>query len=168
MPQYRMWTSPDGDPPPLEHHPSVRILLKSGESDAELVAAMVVAGRHQVVLAHSGDVDHPLELALRNALPGEEVVTVPVRVVVNADDPTRPQALLGLRSARALIAADATVICALGALPPVVVGKTGEMRAVEATVDEELALALLARRLDASRLVSSGELSEELGYARPA
>ena len=107
-----------------------------------------------------------LELDLRNALPGEEVVAVPMRVIVDGEHPSRPQALLGLRGVRALIAADATVICALGALPPVAVAGGGEMRVVEAEVDQEAALDLLARRLDAERLVVSEELVEKLGYAR--
>nr|MDQ3725901.1 hypothetical protein [Actinomycetota bacterium] len=59
-----------------------------------------------------------------------------------------------------------TVICALGALPPVAVASGGEMRAVEAEVDRQMALDLLARRLDAERLVASEELVEALGYAR--
>ncbi|HEV2790458.1 MAG TPA: hypothetical protein VGV69_04080 [Solirubrobacterales bacterium] len=146
----------------------MRILLAADQHDHEAIAALVVAGRHQVVLVHPEDVDHPLELKLRNALPGEEVVTVPLQVVVDGEEPWRPQALLGLRSVRSLIAADATVICALGARPPVVVGASGEMQPVAAAVDTELAVGLLARRLDADRFGAPRELVAELGYARPA
>jgi hypothetical protein len=167
MPQRWMWTSPDGTRARLQHHSVVRILLAADQHAPETIAALVVAGRHQVVLAHPGSAGDPFELELRNALPGEEVVTVPVQVVVDGEDPSRPQALLGVRSVRSLIAADATVICALGARPPVVVGTSGTMLPVEAVVDEDLAIALLARRLDADCLARPRELVAELGYARP-
>jgi hypothetical protein len=144
----------------------MRVLLAAGENDAGAIAALVAAGRHQVVVAQPKGTGGSLELDLRNALPGEEVVTVPMRVIVDGEHPSRPQALLGLRAVRTLIAADAIVICALGALPPVAVAGGGEMRVVDAAVDEGAALDLLARRLDAERLVASEELVAELGYAR--
>jgi carbamate kinase len=145
----------------------MRVLVAAGESQSESIAALVAAGRHQVVIAATQGTGGSLELDLRNALPGEEVVAVPMRVIVDGERPSRPQALLGLHSVRALIAVDATVICALGALPPVTICSGGEMREVDAKVSEESALDLLARRLDAERLIASEELVEALGYARP-
>jgi hypothetical protein len=146
----------------------MRILLAATESDADLVAGLVRAGDHEIILAHYGDRSRALELALRNALPGEEVATVAVQVVVDASAAPTPQAVLGLRSVRALVAADITVICALQTEPGVKIVGAGGMKPVEARVDPKLALGLLARRLDADRLMTPEELVEELGYARSA
>jgi hypothetical protein len=145
----------------------MRILLMAAEDDADLIAELVQAGRHQIILGHCGNGSGPLELALRNALPGEEVAAVSMPVVVDADAPWKPQAVLGLRGVRSLLAANVTVICALMTEPAVtLVGPQG-MKPVEAKVDPMLALGLLARRLDAERSMTPGELVEELGYARP-
>lgn len=161
-----MWRWPDGSLAALPHPSLVRVLLPSTETDAETVAELVVAGRNQIVLGHCGEASQALELALRNALPGEEVVAIPMQVVVDPADTSKPQAILGLRGARTLIAADVTVICVLGGQPAVVVGGAGEMKPVEAEVDEGLALELLARRLDIDQVAAPDQLAEELGYAR--
>lgn len=123
---------------------------------------------HQLVIARPGGIDAPLELALRNELPDRDVVTVPMQIVVDEDNPAEPRAISELRSVRILMEAGAIVICATGALAPVVIGRAGKFEAVEARVDEDRAIELLARRLDADRLLSPRQLIEELGYARQA
>lgn len=155
--------------PPLSSNISaMRILLATNGSDAETLAALAgLIPRAEVVLAQPGGLGQPLELALRNALPEQEVVTVPIQMVVDAEEPTRPRAILGLRSLRTLIGSGATVICAFDPAPPVVIGQAGTMEAVETTVEEEAALDLLARRLDA-RPMKVSEVGKELGYARRA
>lgn len=139
----------------------------ASEDDAALVADLVQAGSHEIVIGYCGNSSGPLELALRNALPGDEVATVAMPVVVDVDATSTPQAVLGLRSVRALLAAKVTVICALGTVPAVTLAGALGMEPVKAEVDPMLALELLARRLDAIRLATPGELVEELGYARP-
>ncbi|HEV2857812.1 MAG TPA: hypothetical protein VGW80_05340 [Solirubrobacterales bacterium] len=146
----------------------MRILLATNGSDAETLAALAgLLPRAEVVLAQPGDLGQPLELRLRNALPEVEVVTVPIQMVVDAEEPTKPRAILGLRSLRTLIGSGALVICAFDQAPPVVIGKTGKMEAVETEVETGAALELLARRLEA-RPMDIREASGELGYARPA
>jgi hypothetical protein len=163
-----MWNWTDGDRPWSEQHLSMRILLATRGSDAEtLVALAGLLPRAEVVLAQGSGQGPSLELALRNALPAQEVVTVPIRMPVDSDEPTRPRAILGLRSLRTLIASGATVICAFDRLAPVVIDKAGAMMAVEDRVDRDLALELLARRLDAERM-DAAEVTHGLGYARPA
>lgn len=145
------------------------LLLASDGNGVETISAVAMAaGHHQMVVARPGAIDAPLELALRNELPGREVVTVPMQVVVDEEDPAEPRAISELRSVRTLMDAGAIVICATGALVPVVVGRAGKLEAVEATVDEDRVIELLARRLDADRLLSPRQLIEELGYARQA
>jgi carbamate kinase len=162
-----MWSWPDDDRDVFEHPVPMRILLPTNGSDAEAVAALArLIPQAEVVLAQAGRIGQPLELALRNALAGQEVVTVPIQMVVDAEEPDQPRAILGLRSLRTLIESGAIVICAFDALPPVVIGREGEVEAVEAEVNEEVALDLLARRLDAQRM-NVKEVVDELGYARP-
>jgi carbamate kinase len=145
----------------------MRILISSGGDATETVsAAAMAAGEHQLVIVHPGGIDAPLELALRNALPGHEVATVAMQVVVDGDDPAQPRAISELRSVRALLELGTVVVCAIGALTPVVVGSAGKLEAVEAEVDADRVTELLAKRLDAHRLVSARRLIEELGYAR--
>jgi carbamate kinase len=144
----------------------MRILLATDGSDAETLAALAgLPPQAEVVLAQPGGLGQPLELTLRNALPDQEVVTVPIQVVVDGEEPTKPRAILGLRSLRTLIDSGALVICAYDRTTPVVIGREGKMEVVEARVDAELTLELLARRLDARR-VHSREVAGALGYAR--
>ena len=119
-----------------------------------------------------GMVGYMLELALRNALPERELVTLLTQVVVAADDPAfdaptkpigpggrrlvaspEPNAIVELRSLRMLIDAGVLVICGGGGGIPVTVNGDGTMRGVEAVVDKDLTASLLARRLDADLLV---------------
>ena len=98
--------------------------VRQREIDAAAQALAQIAVEHEVVIAHGSgaEVGSILELGLRNALPDREVVTVLSRVVVDGDDAarsarsepplTRPHAIVGLRSIRALIDAGALVICA--------------------------------------------------------
>jgi hypothetical protein len=144
----------------------MRILLAATEDDADVAAGLVQAGDRQIVLGHCGDHGDALELALRNALPGEEVATIAIQVVVDESAAPAPQAVLGLRSVRALLAADVTVICALKTEPAVKIVGAGGMKTIDARVDPEAALGLLARRLDAERLMTPSQAVEELGYAR--
>lgn len=129
-----------------------------------------IASEHELVVT---DGNGPLlELALRNALPERDLVTLLTQVVVAADDPAfdrtaepvgpggrrlapspEPRAIVELRSLRTLIEAGTLVICAGGGGIPVAVGGDGTMRAVEAVLDGDLTASLLARRLDADLLV---------------
>jgi hypothetical protein len=144
----------------------MRILLATHCSDAETLAALAgLLPQAEVVLAQPGGLGQPLELTLRNALPEQEVVTVPIQIVVDAEEPTKPRAILGLRSLRTLVESGALVICAFDRTSPVVIGREGKMEAVETRVETEAMLELLARRLDARR-VDSREAAGALGYAR--
>jgi carbamate kinase len=141
----------------------MRILIALSGGEVEDAAQMLaeLAVEHEVVVAHDGREGgaHKPALALRNALPDRDVVTVLTQVVVSADDPAflapsgvpspEPIALVELRSVRALIDAGALAICASGGGPPVAIDREGTMREVEAVVDHDLTAALLARRLDA-------------------
>lgn len=149
----------------------MRVLIALSSSDMADAADTVaeIAAEHQVVVVHDseGAVRHALELALRNALPDRDVVTVLTQVVVSADDPAfvspsgvpspDPTAIAELRSVRTLIDAGALVICACGGGSPIVVGRDGTMRRVEAVVDGDLTSALLARRLDADLFLVLGD-----------
>jgi carbamate kinase len=137
---------------------SMRILISIDDGDiANAVESLAeIAGEHEVVIACPEGAT--LGLALGNALPDRDVVTVLSQVVVSADDaaflaPTGdlspdPIAIVELRSVRGLIAAGSLVICAPEVEAPVVVGEDGTMRGVEAALDGDLVGALLARRLD--------------------
>jgi carbamate kinase len=141
----------------------MRILIALNDGDIESAAEALaeIAAEHQVVVAYDGGEggSQKLELALRNALPDRDVVTVLSQVVVSPDDPAlvrpsgvpspNPSAITELRGVRTLIDAGAVVICASGAGPPVVIDREGTMREIEAVVDRDLTAALLARRLDA-------------------
>jgi len=133
---------------------SMRILLAGNGSDTQTLATVDrLLPQAEVVLTQAGEAASSLELTLRNALPDREVVTVPVQVVVDAEEPSAPRGILGLRSLRTLIESGSLVICALGRTPPVVIGKTGKMEPVEAEIAEKPAVELLARRLDAHPMV---------------
>jgi carbamate kinase len=131
-----------------------------GNVEAAAQALAEIAAEHEVVITYDseGAVRYMLELALRNALPDRDVVTVLAQVVVSAGDPAfvapsgvpspDPTAIAELRSLRTLIDAGALVICAGGGGFPIVVDRDGAMREVEAMVDRDLTAALLARRLD--------------------
>jgi carbamate kinase len=138
-----------------------------GQSNAEAAAWALarIAAEHDVVITHDseGGVQYMLELALRNALPDHDVITVLSQVVVSAGDPAfvapdgipapDPTAIVELRSVRTLMDAGALVICAAGGGFPIVVDRNGTMRGVEAVVDTDLTAALLARRLDVDLLL---------------
>ena len=131
-----------------------------GVTEAMRVIAQV-AEEHEVVIAYCGGLPDGLELALRNALPERDVVTVPIDVVVESGDRLSrngtpvlaPQAIVELRSLRTLIDSGVLVGCAVGAGVPVTLDGEGTMLSVEANVDESLTASLLARRLDADVLV---------------
>lgn len=147
----------------------VLIALSDGDIESAAEALAEIAAEHQVVVAHDGGAggSHRLELALRNALPDRDVVTVLSQVVVSPDDPAlvaasgvpspNPSAIAELRSVRTLIDSGALVICANGGGFPVVIDHEGTMREIEAVVDHDLAAALLARRLDADLFIAVSE-----------
>lgn len=157
----------------------MRILIALDDGDIESAAEALaeIAAEHQVVVAHGGGAggSHKLELALRNALPDREVVSVLSQVVVSPDDPAfvapsalpspSPSAIAELRSVRTLIGSGALVICTNGGGPPVVIDREGTMREIEAVVDPDLTAALLARRLDADLFLALTE--EGSGPAGP-
>jgi hypothetical protein len=146
----------------------MRILLAPSSDEAETLTVLTkLLPSNELAVVHSDQDDDSLGLAVHNALPGQEVVTLPVRVVVDAEEPTLPRAILGLHSLRTLIASKILVICAFNRTRPVAIGKTGKMEPIEAKVAAEPAFELLARRLDAHPL-DLRQASGELSYARLA
>lgn len=126
------------------------------EVEAAAAALAEVAVEHEVIVVHNSGVHggQLLELALRNALPDRDVVSVLSQIVVAADNPlSEPQAIAEVRSLRALLDAGALVICAGGGSIPVALNGTGTLHWVEAVIDMDLTAALLARRLDADLLL---------------
>ena len=129
--------------------------------EAAALGLAAIAAGNELVIAH-GDgsragllASHALGTALRNAMPGREVVTVLNAVVVSPGDstPPVPSAVAELRSLRALIDSGAILICAAGGGIPVTLDGAGTMREVEVAIDRNLTAALLARRLDADLLL---------------
>jgi hypothetical protein len=146
----------------------MRILLADGGNEAETLSVLTkLLPSNELAVAHADQEDESLGLAIHNALPGQEVVTVPIQVVVEAEEPSRPRAILGLHSLRTLIGSKILVICAFNRTRPVVIGKTGKMEPIAAKVAAEPAFELLARRLDAHPL-DLRQASGELSYARLA
>ncbi|HET8813767.1 MAG TPA: hypothetical protein VFM51_02285 [Solirubrobacterales bacterium] len=154
----------------------MRILLALGEEalshrGAEATAATLatVAVGNEVIVTHGYDLQssQALELALRNALPGRDVVSVLTQVVVAATDPAlrdgegypqlvrppKPQAIAEIRSLRTLLDAGALVICARRGAAPLALDDFGRLDEIEAAVDGSSVAALLARRVDADLLV---------------
>lgn len=141
----------------------MKILLALGESvspQSDLEAAVTTVGRiasdHEVVLTHPypAAASHELELALRNALPERDVVSVLTQVVVAPKaSPLEPQAIAEIRSLRHLLSSGALVICAGSNSTPVALDGLGTMHKLEAEVDPDLTAALLARRVDADLLM---------------
>ena len=139
----------------------MRILIAISEDvfarNEEPAAALVpTAAEHDVILAHTSGrpVGQELELALRNALPERDVVSLSTQVVL-ADG--EPQAIAEIRSLRALLDRGSLVICAGGDCLPVVLDERGSMHRTRAPIDHDLSAALLARRLDADLLLMLGE-----------
>jgi len=148
-------------------------LLRRGEETSEpnrrrevepaARALAEIASEHELMITHRNgpQVAHLLELALRNALPERDVVSVLTGVVVDADDPAfrrlarhpEPHAIAEIRSLRVLLDSGALVICASGGCIPVALDGLGTMRSIETVIDRDLTAALLARRLDADLLV---------------
>jgi carbamate kinase len=141
-------------------------LAQQSNVEAAAVALAALAEEHELVVTHEnspcGMVGFLLELALRNALPDRDLVTVLSEVVVSPEDRAfeapfkpispEPQAIVAMRSLRTLIDAGVLVICAGGGIP-VTLNGDGTMRGIEAVVDNDLTASLLARRLDADLFV---------------
>lgn len=133
----------------------MRILASLDAEDGlsgEVLAA--IAREHELIVSHSSGSFDRLRLSLRNLLPERDVVSVLTHVVLGAEDgavadggAAEPRAIAELRSLRALVDAGSVVLCEIAG-QPLTVDSGGEMRAVEAAVDGDLAAALLARRLD--------------------
>ena len=131
------------------------------ERTASALAA--IAEEHEVVITHGNDTQagYMLELALRNSLPGRDVVTVLTQVLVGSGSggfqrhvpSPEPRAIVGLPSLRVLVETGALLICAGGGGIPIAIDETATMHGVEAIVDKDLTAALLARRLDADLLL---------------
>jgi len=150
----------------------MRVLLALGGNikiAAATEAIAELADRHELIVAqYSGPQSaHELELMLRNALPDRDVVSVLTQVVVAGGDgavdcdlPSRPspepRAIAEIRSLRVLLGAGAVVICAAGGLP-VTLDELGTMQRVDAEVDGDLTVALLARRLDVDLLLMTSD-----------
>jgi len=129
----------------------------------QAAGALAELAREHEVIVTGGDgpeVGQMLEPALRNRLPGRDVVSVLTRVVVAPGDPAfdhpvprpEPNAIAEIRSLRVLVDSGALVICAGGGIPIALDGE-GTMQEVEAVIDDDLTAALLARRLDADALL---------------
>jgi carbamate kinase len=89
-----------------------------------------------------------------------------VRRVVPSPEPRR---ILELPTIRLLLDAGVIVICAGGGGIPVAVDKTGAIRGVEAVIDKDLAAALLAIELNATRLLLLTDVpAVYLDWPRPA
>lgn len=139
----------------------MRILAALGEGtllrcpEPASVLARVAADNELIVsYPNEGMVGQMLELALRNALPDRDVVSVLTQVVIDAHDPsTPPQAIAETRSLRVLLDAGALLLCGAGNSMPVAIDRQGSMRPVEAEIDHDLTAALLARRVDADLLL---------------
>ncbi len=141
----------------------MKILLALGESmprqgDVEAAATTIsrVASEHEALITHAyaPAVAHALELALRNALPERDVVSVLTQIVIAPEAPSpEPHAIAEIRSLRFLLGSGALVICAGGNSAPVALDGPGTMHELEAEVDPNLTAALLARRLDADLLM---------------
>jgi carbamate kinase len=133
--------------------------LRSFDPEREDLAAAAaslaaLAAGNELVVLQAGDGD-ALELALRNALPERDVVTVLTDVVVSPDDPaSAPHAIPAVRSVRLLLGAGAIVICATSR--PLTVDAAGRMRETEGRVELGPTADLLARRLDAERVLPAG------------
>jgi carbamate kinase len=150
----------------------MRVLLALGGNvkiAAATEAIAELADRHELIVAHDRGPQsaHELELMLRNALPDRDVVSVLTQVVVAGGDvavdrdlPSRPspepRAIAEIRSLRVLLGAGAVVICASGGLP-VALDELGTMQRVDADVDGDLTVALLARRLDVDLLLMTSD-----------
>ncbi|HWB68418.1 MAG TPA: hypothetical protein VG518_00415, partial [Solirubrobacterales bacterium] len=138
--------------------------------DAIAQALASLAAENEMVLAHG--IGPRLDIALRNALPDRDLLTVIAEVIVSADDPAlagrseegergarlqppapEPSAIAALRGLRILIEAGVIVVCGGAGLVPITLDSTGAMHGVDAPVDNDLTAALLARRLDADLLV---------------
>lgn len=129
--------------------------------DAAAEALSPLASENELVLV--GDLGPPLELALRNALPDRDLITVVTEVIVSTDDPAfagssgpempapEPSAIAALRGLRVLLEAGVVVVC-IGGIP-IALDRTGALRSVEAAIDPDLTAALLARRLDADLML---------------
>lgn len=141
----------------------MRILVALAREDLDVaktaVALARLAEKHEVIVTHGQplEVGHELELALRNRLPGRDVVSVLSQVVI-AGDGDAPSAITEVRSLRKLLEAGAFVICAAGAQAPVTLDGDGSLRPAEVPVDERLAVDLLARRLDADLVLTGNEI----------
>ncbi len=139
----------------------ILVSLTRKELDVERTAAALaeLAEKREVIVTHGQSlaVGHRLELALRNRLPGRDVVSVLSQVVI-AGDKDEPSAITEVRSLRKLLEAGALVICAADAQTPVTLENDGSLRATEVAVDEHLAVDLLARRLDVDLVLTANEV----------
>lgn len=128
--------------------------LSRGDNELSAAALAELASEHDLIVTHGNSPEAGrLELALRNALPDRDVVSVITQVVVSGESPfPEPQAIAEVRSLRALVEAGALVICAGGG-SPVAMDDLGALADVDAEIDKDLTAALLARRLDAELLL---------------
>lgn len=127
------------------------------EKPASVLARVAADNELIITYPHEGMVGQMLELALRNALPDRDIVSVLTQVVIDArDSSTPPQAIAETRSLRVLLDAGALVLCAEGSSVPVALDREGSLRPIEAEIDHDLTAALLARRLDADLLLMLG------------
>jgi carbamate kinase len=107
-----------------------------------------LAGDHDVVVTHGsglpGMVAYLLEQGLDDALPGRDIATLRLQGVVDATE---------LHTIRSLVAQGVLVICAGGGGAAAAVDAAAVAPAIEATVDRDLAAALLAACLGADALL---------------
>jgi carbamate kinase len=140
------------------------VLVREAVSDETLERGVVqiatLAAEHEIVISHGDLLRLQLPALMRNAIPGRELATVSIEVVVDPEDVGSrrpvPRAITELRSIRTLLEAGVLVICTSAVT--VAIDRIGELRRIDAEVDEDLVAALLARRLDADLLLMLTEV----------
>jgi carbamate kinase len=137
---------------------------QQGDVEQAAIALADLTVEHEVIVTHDSGpgLGHMLELALRNRLPERDVVSVLTQVVVGGER-CEPNAIAEIRSLRSLVNAGALVICAKLDSAPVALNGDGNLHRVEATIDWDLTMTLLARRLDADLLLMLTDGEQPIG-----
>jgi carbamate kinase len=158
----------------LERHATLGGDLRGARfSETTRSLAALVCDGHDLVIMHGnggddplapdadpGGAGHALGRALRDELPGREIVSVTTHTVVGAGAtalgravPSRePRGIVELATVRRLVRTHVVTICADGGKAPVTIAGSG-LRRADAVVDAELTAAVVAARLDADMLL---------------
>ena len=162
----------DRDPRPVVAVTDDAIGLRERRVDARTSRAAVTAAAEQiaaladayavVVLRPDNANGHLLDAELTRRLGPGRVVSLLAQVVVDPDHPAfgvspQPARIVELSTIRSLLAAGLVVSCVGGGIP-VAPDRSGRLVEVDGVVDADLTGALLARDLDAQRLLSFGDV----------